>query len=106
MSEPARSDHTRGSLFDPVFGAGELAPMLSDHAWLTALLDVEVANARVADLTARLLELSAELRDARKEAHALSLENAELQEALDALRSNKAYKTAERVWQLRRGLGL
>jgi hypothetical protein len=72
----------------------------------SALLDVEVANARVADLTARLLELSAELRDARKEAHALSLENAELQEALDALRSNKAYKTAERVWQLRRGLGL
>ncbi|MGW0018110.1 lyase family protein [Rhodococcus sp. NPDC003382] len=49
MSEPARSDHTRGSLFDPVFGAGELAPMLSDHAWLTALLDVEVAITRAAE---------------------------------------------------------
>ncbi|WP_231609784.1 lyase family protein, partial [Rhodococcus sp. CX] len=49
MSEPARSDHTRGSLFDPVFGAGDLAPMLSDHAWLTALLDVEVAITRAAE---------------------------------------------------------
>ncbi|WP_072810254.1 lyase family protein [Rhodococcus zopfii] len=48
MSEPARSDHTRGSLFDPVFGAGDLAPMLSDRAWLTALLDVEVAITRAA----------------------------------------------------------
>ncbi len=63
-----------------------------------ALLDVEVANARVADLTARMLELSAELRDSRREVHDLALE-------LAALRSNRAYKTAERIWQLRRGLG-
>lgn len=49
MSEPARSDHTRGSLFDPVFGAADLAPMLSDRAWLTALLDVEVAITRTAE---------------------------------------------------------
>lgn len=49
MSEPARPENTRGSLFDPVFGAGEIAPMLSDHAWLTALLDVEVAITRTAE---------------------------------------------------------
>lgn len=49
MSEPARPESTRGSLFDPVFGAGEIAPMLSDHAWLTALLDVEVAITRTAE---------------------------------------------------------
>lgn len=48
MAEPA-SEHTRGALFDPVFGAADLAPLLSDRAWLTALLDVEVAITRTAE---------------------------------------------------------
>lgn len=48
MAEPA-SDHTRGPLFDPVFGASDFAPLLSDRAWLTALLDVEVAITRTAE---------------------------------------------------------
>ena len=63
-----------------------------------ALHDVEVATALVTHLTARKLELSAELRDSRKEVHELALE-------LAALRSNRAYRTAQWIWQLRRGLG-
>ncbi|MFE2119103.1 lyase family protein [Rhodococcus aetherivorans] len=49
MTVPAQSDNTRGALFDPVFGAGDLAPLLSDRAWIAALLDVEVAITRAAE---------------------------------------------------------
>ncbi|RVW05242.1 3-carboxy-cis,cis-muconate cycloisomerase [Rhodococcus xishaensis] len=40
--------HTRGDLFDPVFGADELAATLSDGAWVSALLSVEAALTRAA----------------------------------------------------------
>lgn len=36
----------RGELFDPIFGATELGAALSDHAWITALIEVERALAR------------------------------------------------------------
>lgn len=49
MTVPAQSDPTRGALFDPVFGAADLAPLLSDRAWITALLEVEVAITRAAE---------------------------------------------------------
>lgn len=39
---------SRGELFDPVFGAQNLGPLLSDHAWVTAMLDVEGALAHAA----------------------------------------------------------
>ncbi|RGP45306.1 3-carboxy-cis,cis-muconate cycloisomerase [Rhodococcus erythropolis] len=37
------SPSTRGPLFDAVFGADDLAPLVSDRAWIGALLEVEVA---------------------------------------------------------------
>ncbi|QCQ92012.1 3-carboxy-cis,cis-muconate cycloisomerase [Rhodococcus sp. SGAir0479] len=40
--------HTRGALFDPVFGASEVAEELSDRAWVLALLEVEAALTRAA----------------------------------------------------------
>ncbi|EME21012.1 3-carboxy-cis,cis-muconate cycloisomerase [Rhodococcus triatomae] len=39
---------TRGELFDPVFGAERLGPLLSDRAWLSAMLEVEGALAHAA----------------------------------------------------------
>ncbi|MFF0814440.1 3-carboxy-cis,cis-muconate cycloisomerase [Rhodococcus sp. NPDC003318] len=39
---------SRGELFDPVFGAQQLSPLLSDQAWVTAMLDVEGALAHAA----------------------------------------------------------
>ncbi|WP_067901292.1 3-carboxy-cis,cis-muconate cycloisomerase [Nocardia vaccinii] len=36
----------RGELFDPLFGAAELGAVLSDRAWITALVEVECALAR------------------------------------------------------------
>ncbi|MGW0179794.1 lyase family protein, partial [Nocardia sp. NPDC003345] len=36
----------RGELFDPLFGAAALGAVLSDRAWITALVEVECALAR------------------------------------------------------------
>ncbi|MFI1460921.1 lyase family protein [Nocardia carnea] len=36
----------RGELFDPLFGAAELGAVLSDRAWIAALIEVECALAR------------------------------------------------------------
>ncbi|MFC9555444.1 3-carboxy-cis,cis-muconate cycloisomerase [Rhodococcus sp. NPDC056960] len=43
MNSPETS---RGALFDPTFGAGELSALLSDRAWVTAMVEVEGALAR------------------------------------------------------------
>ncbi|MDI9934884.1 MULTISPECIES: 3-carboxy-cis,cis-muconate cycloisomerase [Rhodococcus] len=43
MNSPEPS---RGALFDPTFGAGELSALLSDRAWVTAMVEVEAALAR------------------------------------------------------------
>ncbi len=40
--------HTRGELFDPVFGGSTVAAEISDHAWVVALLEVEAALSRAA----------------------------------------------------------
>lgn len=40
--------NTRGSLFDPTFGAGVGAALVSDQAWVTAMLDTEAALSRAA----------------------------------------------------------
>ncbi|WP_430333549.1 3-carboxy-cis,cis-muconate cycloisomerase [Rhodococcus sp. ACT016] len=40
--------HTRGELFDPVFGADALAENISDRAWVEALLEMEAALSRAA----------------------------------------------------------
>lgn len=40
--------NTRGSLFDPTFGSGDAAALVSDQAWVTAMLDVEAALSRAA----------------------------------------------------------
>ncbi|MGW0040386.1 3-carboxy-cis,cis-muconate cycloisomerase [Rhodococcus sp. NPDC003348] len=39
---------TRGELFDPVFGAQRIDPLLSDRAWVAAMLEVESALAHAA----------------------------------------------------------
>lgn len=38
----------RGSLFDPTFGGATAAALVSDQAWVTAILDVEAALSRAA----------------------------------------------------------
>lgn len=87
-----------------------------------ALLDVEIANARVLDLTARLVEsnqradgLRADLESVRSSATNVSVQaNADVaamrcemavhQAYLDEQRSSTAYRWAAKVWNLRNAL--
>ncbi len=87
-----------------------------------ALLDVEIANARVLDLTARLVEsnqradgLRADLESVRSSATgvriqadadvaAMRSEMAVHQAYLDEQRSSTAYRWAAKVWNLRNAL--
>jgi hypothetical protein len=71
-----------------------------------ALIDVEISTARVSDLTQRLLEAHRELARVRAELF-------DLQQRHDCLRrdhfgqqTSRAFKTAEKVWALRRAIGV
>jgi len=64
-----------------------------------ALIDFEVANARVLDLTRRLTSLNEELRHSRTHAEQLRIaldhvpvENTELRGQLDSIRSSTAFR--------------
>lgn len=75
---PGPIDATRGALFDPVFGAAELAPLLSDRAWIAALLDVEAALTRAAAACGRATDADADAVAAAAAALADELDPAEL----------------------------
>lgn len=71
-----------------------------------ALLDFEVANARVLDLTQRLLEATATIAELRTELQRIQIEHAQLKSEHDQMRSSRAFRTAERVWALRNAVGI
>ncbi|GGK90388.1 lyase family protein [Nocardia jinanensis] len=54
----------RGELFDPLFGAAELGAVLSDRAWIAALIEVECALARAQATVGVLDRPSADAIDA------------------------------------------
>lgn len=69
-----------------------------------ALLDVEVANARVVDLTQRLIGAGHELVTVRQELEALRREHEELRSMHEQMRRSKAFKLANRIWSIRNAL--
>ena len=69
-----------------------------------ALLDVEVANARVVDLTQRLIGAGQELVTLRQELEALRREHDHLRSTHDQMRRSKAFKLASRIWSIRNAL--
>ncbi|QIG44799.1 hypothetical protein G5V58_20245 [Nocardioides anomalus] len=65
-----------------------------------ALLDVDVANARVIDLTKRLTTLTKELRRTTSELQQAKLRNRKLVAELDQIKGSRAFRsasTAQRV---------
>jgi hypothetical protein len=70
-----------------------------------ALLDFEVANARVLDLTRRLMEAQAEIVELRAQVDTLRLQYGELQQVHEAMKSSNAFRTASRIWALRNAIG-
>jgi exonuclease VII small subunit len=71
-----------------------------------SLADFEVANARVMDLTQRLADAAQEIRSLRTELDDLRRAQGSLEAELSRTRSTKAYRFAEKVWELRRALNV
>lgn len=71
-------DPRRGPLFDAVFGADDLAPLVSDRAWIGALLEVEAALTASAVGIGRATEADADAVADAAAALARDLDPAEL----------------------------
>ena len=69
-----------------------------------ALRDFDVANARVVDLTQRLLGAGQELVAVREELEALRRQFEELRATHEQMRRSKAFKLADRIWAIRNAL--
>src|SRR5262245_36971973 len=67
---------------------------LDDISLAQALLDVDVANARVIDLTKRLTALTKELRKTTNELQKVRLRNRKLSAELDAIKGSRAFRSA------------
>ena len=66
-----------------------------------ALVDVEIANERVRDLTFRLLASTRSVAELRESLRAAEHRVADLEREQAEIRSTKAYKLARRIWMLR-----
>lgn len=71
-----------------------------------ALVDFEVANARVIDLTHRLVEATETINQFRDELERLRVEHADLHAAHRRMQSSQAYRLADKIWNLRHALGV
>jgi hypothetical protein len=69
-----------------------------------ALVDFEIANARVVDLTARLLAAEQEIGRLRAELAAVSEVHHDLETRHVAMQQSAAFRLANRVWALRNAL--
>jgi chromosome segregation ATPase len=69
-----------------------------------ALRDFEVANARVLDLTQRLISANDKVVDQQRELDQLRVELAELRSVHEAMRGSAAFRIANRIWALRNAL--
>jgi hypothetical protein len=66
-----------------------------------ALVDVEIANERVRDLTFRLLASTRAIAELRESLRAAEHRGAELERENEEIRNTQAYKLARRIWMLR-----
>jgi hypothetical protein len=71
-----------------------------------ALIDVEIANARAIDLTRRILEAHHQMDDLRRRLAEADEAYAALAEEIRLQRSSKAFQTVERIWAVRRRIGV
>lgn len=69
-----------------------------------ALLDFDVANARVIDLTKRLTTLTAEVRTTTTELQKARLRNRRLTAELEAMKKSTAYRSAATASRVVRGV--
>ncbi len=82
----------------------ELERELDRLSLTQALRDFEVANARVLDLTQRLIAASNDLVAVRQELESLRREHDELRSTHEQMRRSRAFKLANRIWAIRNAL--
>jgi hypothetical protein len=70
-----------------------------------ALVDTEMANARVIDLTERLVGARQEVARLRGELEELRIEHARAQAEHQRMQSSQAYRLASRIWAIRNVIG-
>ena len=69
-----------------------------------ALHDVDVANARVMDLTQRLIGAGRELAALREELASLQREHDDLRTRHGQMQRSRAFKLANRIWAIRNAI--
>jgi hypothetical protein len=69
-----------------------------------ALRDFEVANARVVDLTQRLISANDRVVDQQRELDQLRVELTELRSVHEAMRGSAAFRIANKLWAMRNAL--
>lgn len=68
------------------------------------LADFEIANARVLDLTKRLVQSDQLIAGLQSELSAVRAELRELEARHEAMRSSQAFRLAARIWALRNAM--
>jgi len=71
-----------------------------------ALVDFEVANERVIDLTRRLMESYEEVRALRARVGELEAQHVELVQRQAAMEGSAAFRLASRIWNVRNAFGI
>lgn len=95
---PANSDAGRDST--------SLRTRMDELSLQQALIDFEVANARVLDLAQRLVEAQATVTELRTQLETLRIEYAQLQSQHERMKESRAFKSASKIWALRNALGI
>ena len=71
-----------------------------------ALVDAEMATARVIDLTERLVDAREQIVKVQSELEHLRIEYTRLRVEHEQMRSSAAFRLADRIWAVRNALGL
>ena len=81
---------------DPTVSEGPIKNTadLDDISLAQALLDVDIANARVIDLTKRLTALTRELRETTSDLQKAKLRNRRIVAELEQLKGSRAFRSA------------
>lgn len=71
-----------------------------------ALVDAEMATARVIDLTERLVDAREQIVNLRSELEHLRIEYTQFRVEEDQMKSSAAFKLASRIWAVRNAFGV
>lgn len=83
---------------------GSLRKEIDQLSLEQALRDFEVANARVIDLTGRLISANSRIVDLQREVDEVRVELTQLRTTHEAMRGSAAFRLANKIWALRNAL--